>query len=228
MAHFGRIVWRGALDNESSLQFMALIELVKRKRKVSMPSSFILARHTRPHNSLDTGRNEMVRIKVRCIEQELKRFWPQGTEGERGFPNCAENRWEKTTSWLCPFVVDSWYDSSLDTWLKVGRPRRWKKRKSRNSVFDQSVRLLKIGYIRGLKKEKINLQNERLAFEENKDGAVLVLKENLVKHKEICRKLERLECAIRFATRGKPEIQPAFLKPMRRIRGDGRRVVASQ
>lgn len=231
MALFARILWRGALDSGSQVQFIALVELVKKKggvtKKGGAPIGFVLCRHTMPCDESDEGKNEMIRIRAKLIGKYVKRFWPQGMKEGSVFLDCESDFWQKTTPWLYTVVVESWYNYSQEIYVKVGRSRQRKKKSPRTeeeqkqAVLIQEARVREAQYLRELRNEVsgLRLRLESLEDYETILGHVFVKKEHSVEYGFIRRKIEKLSRAIACATWERPEIEPEFLKPMPRIRG---------
>lgn len=225
MALFARILWRGTLDHGSHIQFIALVELVKKKGGV--PIGFVLCRHTMSYEDSGESKNEMIRIKAKLIGKYIKRFWPQGMKEEGTFLDCESDFWQKTTAWLYAVAVEIWYVSSQERYVKIGRSRQRKKKplrteeEKKQAVLVQEARVRESQYLCELKNE-VSMLRSRLDDLEDREmipGHVFVKKEHGVEYRFICRKLEKLNRAIVCATWERPEIEPEFLKPMPRIRG---------
>ena len=226
MALFARILWRGALDSGSHIQFIALVELVKKKG--GAPIGFVLCRHTMPCENSDESKNEMIRIKAKLVGKYVKRFWPQGMKEGSAFLDCESGFWQKTTPWLYDaVVVESWYVSSQERYIKVGRSRQRKKKplrteeEKKQSVLVQEARVRESQYLCELKNEVSRLRSRLESLEDHETiaGHVFVKKEHSIEYGFICRKLEKLKRAIMCATWERPEIDPEFLKPIPRILG---------
>jgi|CXWL01.1.fsa_nt_gi hypothetical protein len=227
MALFARIVWRGAVDSGSQTQFISLVELMKKKG--GAPICFVLGRHTMScDESEKKGKNEMIRIKAKLIGKYVKRFWPQGMKEGGAFLDCESGFWQKTTAWLYDaIVVESWYVSSQERYVKVGRSRQRKKKllrtgeEKKQAVLVQEARVREAQYLCELKNEVSRLRSRLESLEDYEmiPGHVFVKKENSAEYGFICRKIEKLNRAIVCATWERPEIDSEFLKPMPRIRG---------
>jgi|CXWL01.1.fsa_nt_gi hypothetical protein len=224
---FARTLWRGAREEESHVQFIALVELVTKKG--GTPFGFVLCRHTMFYDDPDKDENEMVRIKPKMIWDEVRKFWPHDTRGEGDFPDCENDRWERTTPCLYSLVVESW---SFERYVKVGRPRPRRKKVAKVS---KSVSVLPVECVLSreeqhlllLEEEMSRLRSECASLELNEGGRTSVPKENQNKHAFLLRKIARLEIAIKFSIREKPQIDPAFLRPIGRILGSVNRVLTS-
>ncbi len=223
---FARTLWREALDEGYRVQFIALVELVKKKGGI--PFGFVLCRHTMFCDNPDKNQNEMIRIKAKTNWDEVGKFWPHDERRERDFPGGENDRWKRTTPWLYSLVVESW---SFERYVKIGRPRP---RRKKAVIANKSVRVFPAERVLSreeqnlllLKKEISKLQNECEALEMKAGGCTWVPEKNKSKHAFLLRRIARLETAIKFSIRKKPEIDPAFLRPIGRISGSVNRVLA--
>jgi uncharacterized protein YeaO (DUF488 family) len=235
MALFARILWRGAVDSGSQIQFISLVELVKKKGGI--PICFVLGRHTMScDESEKKGKNEMIRIKAKLIGKYITRFWPHGIKEGSVFFDCESDLWQKTTSWLYAVVVESWYVSSQERYVKVGRSRQRKKKllrteeEQKQADLIQEARVREALYLCELKNELSNLRLrlESLEAYDVVPGHVFVKKENSEEYGFICRKVEKISRAITHATWERSETDSEFLKPIPRIRGSLRLISSSR
>lgn len=220
MGYFARILWSGARYGELCTEFMALVELAKRKGK---PIGYVLACHKAPHTyHQEECRDEMITIKAKMIEREIKRFWP--LEGKKEFPSCTnDDRWRATSPWLYALVVESWFTHfPPGSWASVST-RQWRKKPSQvskngNILLLASARTREDLYLRTLIVDRKKLKSMRGILEESIGGFILVRKKNRMQHAFLGRKIELLTRAIECAAKKQPKkIDPVFLKPMGKI-----------
>ena len=234
MALFARIVWRGAVDSGSHIQFIALVEIVKKKG--GTPVCFVLGRHTMSCDEPEKGKNEMIRIKTKLIGKYIKRFWPQGMKEGSAFFDCESGLWQKTNPWLYIVVVESWYNYAQEKYVRVYKPRKKRKKpfrteeEKKQASLIQEARVREALYLRELRNELSNLRLRLESLEEYDvvPGHVFVKKENSAEYGFICRKLEKLRRAIECAAWERPKIALEFLKPIPRIAGSLRLVSSSR
>lgn len=224
---FARTLWRGTLDEWPHVQFIALVELVTKKG--GTPFSFVLGRHTMFCDNPEKNQNEMIRIKAKTNWDEVGKFCPHDTRRERDFPDCKNNRWERTTPWLYSLVVESW---SFERYVKIGRPRP--RRKKAIKVND-NIRALPVERVLSreeknlllLEEEMSRLRNEYETLEINAGGCTWVSERNKSKYAFLLRRIARLEIARKSLIEKKPKIDPAFSRPISRIPGSVSRVLTS-
>lgn len=140
MAYFARKLRYGAHDGEAGANYIALIELAKRKG--GNPVGFLLYQRIIQYNYPAENRTEMIRLPVKTVEEAIKRFWSSDKEGEgKEFPGFHSKLWQKTTFWLdCVAAGGSYerfgYGNDSDgirpgSWVRVGTPAPWSKRRGR-------------------------------------------------------------------------------------------------
>lgn len=168
MAYFARKLRYAAYDGDAGGGFMALIELAKKKG--GRPVEFVLYRWAQyPNNE----RSEMIRLSAATAEEAIKRFWflDEGTGKE--FPGHESDRWKKTSFWLYSVAVGGSYERvSSGTWVRVGMPAPWKKRRKKRPLqlqFGNSAHILLVHYarLRGLEHEKLALEFDLIGIPGN-------------------------------------------------------------
>lgn len=233
MALFAKILWRGAVDKDSATQFIALVGIVKKKG--GTPFRFVLGRHTISYDEPGKAKIEMIRIKAALIEKYIKRFWPQGLKEGSAFIDCESSLWQKTNSWLYAVVVRSWWHTCAEKkYVRVCNPRKKRKKPFRSKEERKQISLIQEArvreelYLRKLKNELPILQRRLRSLEDLKvvPGHVFVSRENSAEYTALRREIANLNSTIACATQERPKINPASLRPIGRIFGGVRRVLA--
>ncbi|MHB8709956.1 MAG: hypothetical protein ACYC6X_00120 [Minisyncoccota bacterium] len=155
MAYFARKLRYAAYNEDVGSDFIALVELAKKKG--GRPVEFVLYRASEGRKG---NRKEMIRLSAETAEDAIKRFWPldEGTGEE--FPGHDSNQWKKTSFWL--YLVATVYERLLPgTWARVGMPRSWRTRKKKPLQFGNLAHILLVhqARLRGLLHEKLKLEN---------------------------------------------------------------------
>ena len=140
MAYFARKLRYGAHDGEAGANYIALIELAKKKG--GTPVGLLLYQRIIQYNFPVENRTEMIRLPVKTAEEAVKRFWSSDKEGEgKEFPGFHSKLWQKTTLWLDLVAVGGGYERfgyrydskgiHIGDWMRVGTPAPWSKRRGR-------------------------------------------------------------------------------------------------
>lgn len=141
MATYARKLRYGAHDGEAGANYMALIELARKKG--GPPVGFVLYRRVVQYYLKGEDQTEMIRLDAVSADEAVKRFWPWYPHDEecgKEFPGFQSDRWEKTTLWLDFVAAGGGYESCgyeyatndrparPGRWVKVGTPAPWKRR----------------------------------------------------------------------------------------------------
>ena len=200
MAYFARRLRYGAEDGEAGAHFIALLEMVKRKS--GRPVMFVLYRHIMQYHYPEENRSEIIRLSAKTAEEAIKRFWPSGVEGTgKEFPGYRSKRWEKTTLWLYRVAVGGGYERfASGTWVKVGRPAPWSKRRRKQLLQFGNIShiLLKHQRLLGeLEEEKSELTSKpavsQVTIEEELEDDAFVPEEYGKEYVEVFREIQRVE-----------------------------------
>lgn len=140
MTYFARKLRYGAHDGESGANYIALLELAKKKG--GSPVGFLLYQRIIQYNVPAENRTEMIQLPVETAEEAIRRFWFSDEKGMgKEFPGFQSDRWEKTTLWLDLVAVGGGYErfgyrNNSDgiypgDWVRVGMPAPWSRRRGR-------------------------------------------------------------------------------------------------
>lgn len=159
MAYFARKLRYGAHDGEAGANYIALIELAKKKG--GTPVGFLLYQRIIQYNFPAESRTEMIRLPVKTTEEAVKRFWFSDEKGMgKEFPGFHSKLWQKTTLWLDFVAVGGWYESSgyehdsagvrPSRWVRVGTPAPWSKHRRRKKPlqFGHSAHIILVDQAR--------------------------------------------------------------------------------
>lgn len=226
MALFAHGLRHSAYDMGACLYFISLIELARKKG--GPPIKFVLFCHVLYWNFPEQNDSMMVRVTT---EMEVQALWPSDEEGVQREVLQRDDHWKKTTSWLCPVVVDVWYEPFLcDTWVKVCEPKkREKKPLDVNAVHLKQERIRKTEYLCDLAKQRNALWRERkalLRWNEAIRRSFLPV-ESRIHWALLSKQIERFDWQIKCATWKRPNIDSVFLKPLSRIPGRVRLMLVS-
>lgn len=127
MTYFARKLEYGAHDDEAGAQFMALLEIAKKKG--GRPIEFVLYQRIMQYYYPSENVTRMIRFTATTAEEAIKRFWPWNEGTGKEFPGWESDRWEKTTPWLYPVAVGGSYEGVRPgDWVRVGVPAPWRNR----------------------------------------------------------------------------------------------------
>ena len=226
MALFAHELRHSAYDMGAYLYFISLIELARKKG--GPPVKFVLFRHVMYWNFPEQNDSRIARVDA---EMAVMALWPSDEEGvQRDVLQC-DDRWKKTTSWLCPVAVDGWHEPSLrDAWVKVCEPKkREKKSLDANAIRLKQERIRKTEYLCDLAKQRNVLWHKRQALF-GWNGTIrrhFLPVESRPAYADLSKKIERFDWRIRYATSKRPCIDQKFLAPLRRIPERTRLVLVS-
>lgn len=221
MALFAHELRHGAYDMGAYLYFISLIEIARKKG--GPPIKLVLFRHVMYWNFPEQNDSRMTRVNT---EMDVLALWPSDEEDvQRDILQC-DDRWKKTTAWLCPVAVDGWHEPFLrDAWVKVCEPKKRKKKPlDANTACLKQERIRKTEYLCDLAKQRNLLWHKRQAlFGWN----AMIYRhflpvESRTEYALLSKKIERLEGQIKCAVSKHSLIDPKFLRPLPRIPGRAR------
>jgi len=217
MAYFARKLRYGAHGGDGGVNYMALLEIAKKKG--GRPVEFVLYRriiqYPYPGNTrrLD-NRIEMVRLKAATAEEAIKRFWPWDEGTGKKFPGHHSSRWKKTTLWLDSVAVGGWYERfgysddqgkiQFGTWVRVGTPVPWHSRRRKKRIQfgnPAHIVLARQATIRALKDEKMRLEwslNDLEGYDNDND-CNYIPEENELAYAAVRKQINKLEAEISSA-----------------------------
>ncbi|MCX6787978.1 MAG: hypothetical protein NT108_02320 [Candidatus Kaiserbacteria bacterium] len=226
MALFAHELRHGAYDMGAYLYFISLIELARKKG--GPPIKFILFRHVLYRNFPEQSDSRMTRVNT---EMAVLALWPSDEEAvQRDVLQC-DDRWKKTTSWLCLVAVDGWHEPFLrHEWVKVCEPKkREKKPLDADAIRLKQERIRKTEYLCDLAKQRNVLWHKRqalLGWNETIRRHFLPV-ESRLEYALLSKRIERFERQIKCATSQQSWIDPKFLQPPLRRIPTGRLVLVS-
>ena len=202
MTYFARKLRYGAHDGEVGANYIALIELAKKKG--GAPVGFVLYRQLIQFNYPAENLTEMIRLSAKTAEEAIKRFWPCWDDKEdtgKEFPGHQSEKWIKTTLWLNFVAVGGGYEAfgyrhdskgiRLGRWVRVGTPAPWSKRRKNKKPlqFGLPAHIILVDRlrIRAVKEEKEELHrqlNELESYDED-DNNNYVPEENQAEYEAI-------------------------------------------
>ena len=183
MAYFARKLRYGAHDGEAGANYIALIELAKRKG--GTPVGFLLYQRIIQYNYPAESRTEMIRLPTKTAEQAINRFWFSDGKGMgKEFPGFRSKLWQKTTLWIDHVAVGGGYEGygyrydkegiHPGEWVRVGTPAPWSKRRGRKKPlrFGHPAHIILVDQarIRGLESDIDELKyqlNELESYDED-------------------------------------------------------------
>lgn len=197
MAYFARKLRYGAHDGEAGAQFMALIEIAK--KKWGRPIEFVLYQRIMQYYYPSENITRMIRFTAATAEEAIKRFWPWSEGTGKEFPGWKSERWEKTTLWLYSVAVGGSYEKVRHgDWVRVGRPSLWSKRRKKKKPlrFGHPAHIILVDQarIRSIEEEIDGLKyklNELESYDDDNDFKY-VPEENLAEHDRIEEKVTKL------------------------------------
>lgn len=228
MQYFAQVMWRGDRDEESYVQFMALVRLAVEEGGQTV--RYVLCRHTMPYDHPEEGWSEIVCIKPKKIARTIRRLWPSGGLQSTEFPKCDERRWKGTADWLAEVTIECW---SLEAWVPVYRLCPWDLEKMYASASVETLSTTQPSFHRAAYAARVSKKREHLLRQlrtlqgRNGAGRVVISGENLPKYFAICREISELNDSNSLAVRKGSQIDPAFLRPVGRIPGSLRQVLTS-
>lgn len=206
MAYFARKLRYGAHDGEEESQYLALIELARRKG--GKPVGFILYFRCIRHGCSAEHQTKMIRFKAETAEEAITRFWPWDEGTGKEFPGWESSRWEWTTLWLNRIAAGGWFEGfgyrnedgkvRFGTWVKVGMPASWRSRRRKRPLqFGNLAHLILVlrARVRGFEDQKMRLDwslSDLEAYDE-KDDCLYVPKRNEVAYIEVRRQIAKIE-----------------------------------
>ncbi len=197
---FARRIRYAGYDNKTKSGFIALIELVRKKG--GNPTWFLLYSYTctaATPTQASAVTKKMKCLPVKTAEEAIRRFWFQDDKDNvKKFPNHDSKLWEKTTFWLHAVAINSWRVSSSCSWMRVGTPAMWwKKRRERKQrlkignifhILAQQMQLL-----RELERKRRELVPELGLYKNWEYGNVTY---HSAKHRELSERIEALDMEI--------------------------------
>lgn len=200
MAYFAKRLEYGAHDGEAGASFMALVEIAKKKGGV--PVMFVLYLRIIQYNYPAENETKMLKLTARTAREAVERFWPWGEKRGTDFPGWKSEEWQKTTSWLYHVAVGGGYERfKQGTWVRVGMPAPWSKRRRRSHLqFGNLGQLLRA---KELELENFtrasglsDLEDERSDIEEIYEvgySCPFVEEWNVPRHMELSEQIERIQ-----------------------------------
>lgn len=142
MAYFARKLRYGAHDGDSGAQFMALVEITKKKGGKAV--EFVLYQKIIQYFHPAENITRMIRLSATTAEEAVSRFWPWDEGTGKEFPGWKSSQWEKTTRWLYSVAVGGGYEQfPLGAWVKTTTPNPWtnRRRKSHGRACNTACQL---------------------------------------------------------------------------------------
>jgi len=217
MALFARELRYAAYDMGDYLYFIALVMLAKRKGS-KKPVKLVLYRHMLRRDDPERNSSKMIRIPLDDVDACVEVCWPKNYEEVRQEVEYGDSRWKRTTRWLCPLVVDGWYEPHLrNTWVKVSEPKHRKTQPlSDFEARAKQKRIKKAKHLLELNVKRNLLWKKRQSLV----GCAEHDKERSILSKRILR-LERMAISVSMWR----STEPKFEQPFRRICMQGRQLV---
>lgn len=204
MTYFARKLRYGAHDGEVGAQFMALVEIAKKKG--GRPVEFVLYQRIIQFYHPSENLTRMIRFKAEtpegavAAEEAISRFWPWDEGTGKEFPGFESDRWERTTLWLYRVAVGGSYERYRPgEWIRIGTPAPWRNRHKKKPLhFGNLGHKLVIlrSRLSSLEKERSDLESERSDLEEYDDNpfaTTLVLEENKEEHEALSERISAVE-----------------------------------
>ncbi|MDE2173534.1 MAG: hypothetical protein KGJ31_03040 [Patescibacteria group bacterium] len=211
MAYFARKLRYGAHDGEAGANYIALIELARKKG--GAPVGLLLYQRIIQYNFPAENRTEMIRLPAKTAEEAIKRFWHSDEKGEgKEFPGFYSKLWQKTTLWLNHVAVGGGYEGygyrhdskgiQPGRWVRVGTPASWSRhrKKKRPLQFGLPAHIILVDQarIRGIEEDIDDLKyklNELESYDDEGD-CNYVPEENQEEYEAIESRVAALRCEI--------------------------------